>query len=183
MNNFFQKGLTLTEMLVVISIAVIFSTMVFANYSTGKESMALERAGYKLVQDIRRVQEMVMAGSFGTGVNAVGIYFDEASPNIYIIFDDKNSNHAYDGSGEKREEISVETGVKICDIKNNGVSVGSNLINVTFSPPEPITRIAGSNLDQEASIIIAPETDNCLLLNKSRTIKINNAGRIEVNNP
>ena len=182
MNNILQKGLTLTEMLIVVSIAVIFSSMVFANYGTGKDSMALERAGQKLAQDLRRVQEMAMAGSFGSGVNAVGIYFDEANPNVYIIFDDKNANYLYDGSGEKREEISIEAGIKICDIKNNDTPVSNNYISISFAPPEPVTRIENSNTGNNVSIILSPQND-CPAPTKSRIVNINNVGRIEVNNP
>ena len=181
MNNILQKGLTLTEMLIVVSIAGIFSSMVFANYGTGKDSMALERAGQKLAQDLRRVQEMAMAGSFGSGVNAVGIYFDEDNPNVYIIFEDKDVNYSHGAGDTDKEIINIEAGIKICDIVSN---ISTSKISITFAPPEPVTRIDdGSSGPFDVSIVLAPVTDNCVLPSKSRTIKVNNVGRIEVNNP
>ena len=43
MNKAFQKGLTLIEMLIVVSIVVIFSALVFGNYGTGKDGLALQK--------------------------------------------------------------------------------------------------------------------------------------------
>ena len=183
MNNILQKGLTLTEMLVVVSIVVIFSTMVFANYGTGKESMALERAGQKLAQDLRRTQEMAMAGSFGDGVNAVGIYFDRRdTDNIYyIIYENKDGNYSYGAGDTDKETINIEAGIKICNIVNTS---STDTISISFAPPEPVTRIDDGSISVfDVSIVLAPVNDNCVLPSKSRTIKVNNVGRIEVNNP
>jgi Tfp pilus assembly protein FimT len=187
MNNIFEKGLTLTEMLVVISIVIVFSSMVFANYGKGQESMALERAGQKLGQDLRRAQEMAMAGSFDSSTNAVGIYFNESSSTSYILYYNYNTdpvNFYYQSSTDlSKEVISIEEGVKICNIKNNDVDVPSDDISVSFAPPEPVTRIQNDNYNHEAYIILAPEAENCATTTKTRTIKVNNVGRIEVNNP
>lgn len=183
MNNIFEKGLTLTEMLVVISIVIVFSSMVFANYGKGQESMALERAGQKLGQDLRRAQEMAMAGSFDSSTNAVGIYFEESSPTSYILYYNYNANFYYEGDSvdSQEEDINIEEGIKICNIKNKDVEVPN--ISVSFAPPEPVTRIQNYNSEYEAFIILAPEAENCATTTKTRTIKVNNVGRIEVNNP
>ena len=187
MNNIFEKGLTLTEMLVVISIVIVFSSMVFANYGKGQESMALERAGQKLGQDLRRAQEMAMAGSFNSSTNAVGIYFNESTATSYILYYNYSTDPAnfyyQSGTDLSKEVITIEKGIKICNIKDNNVDVLNNYISVSFAPPEPVTRIENSNTGHDVSIILAPETEVCATTTKTRTVKVNNVGRIEVNNP
>lgn len=186
MKNIFQKGLTLIEMLVVVSITVIFSVMVFGNYGTGKEGLAIERAGQKLQQDLRRVQEIAMSGSLGTGVDAVGIYFDEATPTAYIIYNDTNLNYYYEnGVDTVRETVNIEAGVKICNTATN-----SGLIDysegwpsyptsrsVSFAPPEPVTRIHDDNTLRNLSIVLCVTNNN----SKIRIVNISNTGRISVN--
>ncbi len=180
MNNILQKGLTLTEMLVVVSIVILFSAFVFGNYSVGKDGLALERASQKLGQDLRRAQEMGMAASFATGYNGAGIYLNESSSGSYILYHNSNSdgNYYYQaGTDYLKETITIEAGVKICNLQDNGSDIGNNYVSVSFAPPEPITRIENNNSGHEVSIILCSIADNT----KTRTIKVNNVGRIEVN--
>lgn len=180
-----QKGLTLVEMLVVISIAVLFSAMVFGNYNVGKEGLALERAANKLSQDLRRAQEMGLSGYFPSGYNAAGFYFDESSPaTSYILYNNSNSNSNYyyeSGTDSVRETINIETGIKICNIidDDNGTITYPTTRSVSFAPPEPVTRIQNDNTLHSVSIVLCITNDNT----KTRTININNVGRIDVNNP
>ncbi|GMX58987.1 MAG: hypothetical protein MCSN_6420 [Candidatus Microsyncoccus archaeolyticus] len=186
MKNSFQKGLTLVEMLIVISIAVLFSAMVFGNYNVGKEGLALERAAQKLSQDLRRAQEMGLSGYFPTGFNAAGLYFDESSPaTSYILYNNSTSdatNYYYQSSTDSiRETINIETGIKICNIidDDNGSITYPTTRSVSFAPPEPVTRIENDNTLHNVSIVLCIISDNT----KTRTININNVGRIDVNNP
>lgn len=178
--NSFEKGLTLIEMITVIVIVAILATMVFGNYGKGQEGLALERAGQKMLQDTRRTQEMAMSGALGSGVNAVGLYFDKASGSEtkYLIYNNTNANYYYEsGTDTTAEQINIESGIKICDIKDNSTSV--NNISVSFMPPEPVTRINSNYSGHEATIVLCIISDT----SKTRTIKINNLGRIEINNP
>ncbi len=180
MRNNLEKGLTLVEMFVVVSIAVVMTTIVFGNYGKGKESLALERAGQKLFQDLRRTQELVMSGVPSAGINACGIYFNKTSGNEtkYLLYNNVNANYFYEnGTDSIRETISIESGIKICDIKDNGVS--GNTVSVSFMPPEPVTRIDSNYAGHEATIILCIVGDTT----KTREIKINNLGRIEITNP
>jgi len=188
MNNIFQKGFTLVEMMVVVSITVIFSAMVLGNSGVGKEGLAIERAGQKLQQDLREVQEMAMSGSFVSGANAVGVYFNEAAPTTYIIYNNTNANYYYEaGTDSILKTITIETGIKICDtLSNSGIIDNDNgtitypaTISVSFAPPEPVTRIQNDNTLHNVSIVLCVTNDNT----KTRTVNINNVGRIDISNP
>jgi len=187
-NIILKKGLTIVEMLVVVSIVVLFSALVFGNYSVGKDGLALERAAQKLTQDYRRAQEIAMAGSFGTSYNAVGLFFDESSPYEYVLYNNYETAapiyYNYDGGGmsqdTEREAIAIEAGIKICNIiDNDGGTPGSpTSISVSFAPPEPVTRINEDNTNHDVSIVLCVINDN----SKIKVVNINNLGRIDVNN-
>jgi len=177
-----QKAFTLIELIVIMAIMGIFSTMLFIDYGKNSKIFTLERAAQKAAQDIRRAQEMAMGGSSAVaGANAYGVYFDKTGVNNlkYIIYGNKNVNWYYDGTPTDAisETINIENGIKICDIKSNSSSV--NNVSVSFKPPDPTTYIDSYYTGYEASIILCIDVD----ASKTRTVKVNNSGRIDVTNP
>jgi hypothetical protein len=89
-----------------------------------------------------------------------------------------NTNMYYEsGVDTAKEIINIESGVKICDIKDNTSSL--NNVSVSFEPPDPLTYIDSNYFGHEATVVL------CVIKNptETRTIKVNNIGRIEVTNP
>jgi len=197
-----SNGFTLVELLVSISIIILISGILFANYRQGEKQFALQRSANKLAQDIRRAQQMAMSaeetdlgGQVPPGQEFVpeggfGVYFDEGNPYSYIIFADcsDSPNKQYNGGGlvcgptdseytEHIETIELEKGVKINDIKKEG---GGNpdRIYITFVPPEPEVNIVPPVGGEPAwcEIILALEQD----LTENKTTRVNRAGLIEV---
>lgn len=130
------KGFTLIEMLIVISIIIILTSITVPIYQGSKKQLAIQRAVNKLAQDIRRAEEMAMGvkefkGSFPSG--GYGIYFN--TPDRYTLFADSNSNEQYDGAGELVEDIFFETGVQISQLSP------ASPLTIVFIPPDPTTRI------------------------------------------
>jgi len=92
----------------------------------------------------------------------------------YLIYNNTNANYYYEaGTDTIVEQINIESKIKICDIKDNGVSVDN--ISVSFMPPEPVTRINSNYSGHEATIVLCIISDT----SKTKTIKINNLGRTE----
>jgi type II secretory pathway pseudopilin PulG len=175
-----KKGFTLIELLAIISITVVMTVALFSNYGKNSDLFALERSGQKLSQDLRRSQEMAMSGFEGAvSSNGYGIYFDKTSGNEgkYIIYMNYSNMYYEVGTDTIKETINLESGIKICGIKSNTLDV--NTVSVSFEPPDPLTYIDSNYSGYEASIILCSIKDT----NQTRTIKINNAGRIEVTNP
>lgn len=176
-----EKGFTLMELLVIISITVIMTIALFANYGKGSDSFALERSGQKLAQDLRRAQEMSMSGFEGeSSANGYGIFFDKTSGNEgqYIIYMNKNANMYRDAGDTDKETIKLETGIKICNVldNDNPPTLNANSISVSFEPPDPITYIDSSYIGHTATITL------CIINNPTevRNVKVNNMGMIEV---
>lgn len=139
--EYLLRGFTLVELLVVIIIIVIISTIVFLNYRSGRQRLALERAAHRFLQDVRRAQEMAMSAREVNGIiplGGYGVYTTISDLEHYIIFADCNDNDIYDpppatpcnGKTERIERITLEQGVTVCPICDPEVCV-------IFTPPDP----------------------------------------------
>jgi type II secretory pathway pseudopilin PulG len=129
-----KKSFTLIEILVVIAIIIILTSLSFFSFGTAKKNLALERAIHKLAQDLKWAQKMSLGAEKVTPAQVVppgyGIYFDISTPDRYIIFADcippgaTTSDNKYTTSTptccnqevcypELLEEIVFEKGVKL----------------------------------------------------------------------
>jgi prepilin-type N-terminal cleavage/methylation domain-containing protein len=146
------SGFTIMEMMVVFSIILILAAISIPIYQGSKKELALQRAVNKLAQDIRKAEEMAMAAKEFEGAipkGGYGIYFNIASTASYLLFADSDGSFDYD-SGEEVEEIKIETGVQISSFSPISPL---NALNITFTPPDPTTRINKSTLTA-ATIIL-----------------------------
>jgi len=153
-----NKGFTLIEILIVISIIVILSIFVFVNYRTGQRELALERATNKLVQDLRYIQKMALELTVVPGTDIApsggyGIYIDIQSPTQYILFADCDKNREYTTNenvcGGQRPElietVQLEREVEISEICFNSKCDNIERPYIIYLPPDPITFIRGGD--------------------------------------
>ena len=188
-SNFLKKnlgGFTLIELSIVVSIILILSTVVLANYSAGQKELALSRSVYKLAQDLRVAQELAMSTKdFGSPPSpprgGYGIKFNVSEPNHYILFADCDGGKDYDVTGsaiscfqatsalsypELVQDISIEKDVKIYSLS----TPGNNLI-VTFTSPNPDVYFT-----PDSSLVIITLSAN----GKQKSVKVNKAGLIDI---
>jgi prepilin-type N-terminal cleavage/methylation domain-containing protein len=129
-----KKGFTLAEILVVLAIIFILTSISSPFYRMAQRQYTIENAAQKLAQDIRRVEEMAMAAreqprapvNFQRGY---GIRL-QTNSSSYILFADLNNNRNYD-PGEEIEISSLGENVRITNL-----SPGSPL-TIIFLPPDP----------------------------------------------
>lgn len=186
----YSKGFNITELLIVIFIIAVLSSVFLMNYRSFGENYALERSAYKLAQDIRRVSEMAMASrqfedNAGNPIEVDGYgiifyndqktfydlfyYFDSASPKTFKICEE---NSPIDIK-QTFETIELEKGVIISDLLND-----KNYC-INFVPPAPnVLLLDGDNSDIGESIIIELKLENDS--SKIKTITINNTGMISI---
>lgn len=178
-----NRGLTLIELLTVLAVMAILSAIVFGNYRSGNDALSLDRASQKLAQDFRRINEMSISGVGGGTYVSYGIYFDTSANTQYKIYGNVSagSSNAYEaGTDVITETVTIETGLKICSI-TNGSAVST--ISVSFVPPMPVVYMDDSGSGNDISIVLATENEtNCSAPAKSKTVKINNVGRIDIIN-
>ena len=169
-----NKGFTVVEMLVILSIIGIITGIVIFDVGSQRRNLALLRSAQNLSLNLRRVENFALSSkTFRTsGVPCGwGVHFNGAGSTNYIIFADKAVNadcsdrdfaRAADGS-EDLENINI-------DLQITFSSLSGGLSDVIFSPPEP-------------SVVFAPNqtTATIVLVNKSgatKTIIINKTGFI-----
>lgn len=167
-----NKSFTLIELIVVTSIIILLSAIVFPNYRGIERQFALQRSAHKLAQDIRRAGEMAMStrefeGEIPKG--GYGIHLSISWRTYYKLYAD-NGNGKY-GSGDSDVEIiNLEKGVYIQNISPSSLSIN-------FKPPIPtikITTEAGQK-STTAVITLSLESDPT----KTKIIKVNSAGLID----
>lgn len=171
-----KRGFTIIELLVSLGIFVIITTMVVANFRAGSRSDELKIAASALSSDLRRAQNMALAGQEVNGVTPMGgygVYFNLGEPGHYIIFADVNDNQKYDiGEDLSDGKILLARNVVITGVLP---LVASSAV-VVFKPPKPTIYINGGIVEGILAVTIKHS-----LSGKEKKIVINRvSGRIDV---
>lgn len=176
MRNYSQNGFTIVELLVVIFIITTITSLSVVYYRQGERQLAFQRTINKIAQDIRKVQEMAMAGKkcpppfVCTLESRYGIKF-EAGTSSYLIFVDRNGDGVYRGNDDAIiEEGRLEKRATIESIigEKDGQEFSLSDVYLTFLLPDPTT-------------IIKDENNNSFLIAKIKIKYENQERRIMVN--
>ncbi|MEA2113139.1 MAG: prepilin-type N-terminal cleavage/methylation domain-containing protein [Patescibacteria group bacterium] len=166
-----QFGFSMIELLVVMFIIGLISTLSLVSYRSGQRKYVLTGAVQQLVSDIRKAQNMALSGfSASSQYNGCGLYVEKGDFS-YLIYGNKNADPNYQPSDSIIETISLPDGVKI-----KSVSPASDKLHIFFEPPQPITYLNSATTAGVSEIIIL-ELENSSL---SKTIRVSTAGLIQV---
>ena len=193
------RGITLIEILLVVFIIALFSSILVADFPKIRRQFALTRTVYKMSQDLRRAQDMALSGqqikdANGDKINVqgYGIYINLDNTSLgkkkYIIYADMTNDQQYDVSGaicgqqlpnrdcviETIDLSQTEAGVIISRITN---PTDVHWIDINFKPPNPTIKITNLSFGNRAQIIFALESDP---LKTERIVSVNTAGLIEI---
>ena len=178
-----NKGFTLLEITVVISIITLLSTIFLANYRQGEKNFALQRSAHQLAQDLRRAQEMTMAGREFKGKfqGGYGIHLVKGTGE-YILFIDCDDDDVFDEGNttcdnfgtediliEEVSRFSLEEGITIKEILPS-----SPFLDIKFYPPDPSTTITPAPANDSATITLTFGGAS------EKKVIINTAGLIEI---
>ena len=171
---FMNKGFTMIELIVVMSIVGILSSALFFNWRSGEATFALQNSAYKLAQNIREIQEMAMEAKEidcnGYTGSSFGVQFKRSWPTYYKLFVDCNDNKVFDANDKTLGIVNFEKGVEISTLS----PVDS--FSVLFVPPDPITYINDKTSGIEGVITIClssyPSKQKIITINTSGMIKI-----------
>jgi len=180
-----QAGFSLAELLVVMFIISLLSSMVLANHRAGQRQYALFQATQQLVSDLRKAQNMAMSGvGIGEVEGEPGKYYCgygiennyTARPTSYRFFLDKSpncltSNNIYDSNDVLLETVNLPNRIKI------KVTTPSPPLDVLFRPPDPTTYIK-NNQGVGISGTITLEIEGT---SSTKTITVTTAGLIYSN--
>lgn len=145
-----DKGFSLVELLVVISIFTIITTALVIQQNKWNGRLQLNSKIYDLALFLRQAQiyslgvrqdTTIPGDSFNLGY---GVHFDASTPGSYIFFSDKNLNQRYD-SGELVQTQNIVNGIsidRICGYSGTttercGPDAGNiQTIDISFYRPE-----------------------------------------------
>ncbi len=182
-----QRGFTLVEMLVVIFIISLLSSLLIASYRTGQKQYALDAAAQKLVSDLRRVQSMAMSGSMVVPESggapqqyrAYGIGLKKGDAQYAIFADSKNDDclDTMTGNPSLRdtviETVKLPPNVTIAAI--NPSTAPPSILSICYLPPDPTTYFVGARTSPQATIKLQYGSDASLV----KTITVNLSGAVK----
>ena len=166
-SNFKNKGFTLIEIMIAVSIIILISAIVLLNYGNSGQQLALQRSANKLAQDLRTAEEMAISAAQTGGQvpqGGYGIYFSTTNSTQYILFADSNGNGSYDAGEAVGNPITMEKKIKI---------TSPSTLTITYSPPDPTVLINNNPANTSATITISND-------NNSKSIIVNKTGLIYV---
>jgi prepilin-type N-terminal cleavage/methylation domain-containing protein len=206
MKNFFEKlktiiyklkankGMTYVELIVVLSIFAIMSSVVLFNYGKFQAKVDINNLANDIALKIVQAQKDAMSGKWNSGAPtdwkpSYGVYFDRTSPTSFIYFADLSpANHWYDqGSGcglggECLDNINITKGNSISNLQvKDSLSaslISENNLSVNFTRPSSGATISsdGAILENVSYAQITVTSPQAV----SARIKIYTSGRVEI---
>ena len=161
-----QKGFTVLELLVVVTIMAIITSIVLFNNRDLNSSILVSNTAYEMNLLIREAQAYGL-GVRGTGDTAnafsyaQGVYFDLSTPDKVILFSDKDGNGTF--TANSNEEIQVYmldskragTILSICKPSGTGACDALGVaVSVLFKRPNPESIFKTSNGSTNGPVVI-----------------------------
>lgn len=184
-----NKGITLVEILVVIFIVVLLSSILVADFPKIQRQFALSRATYRFAQDLRRAQDMALSGAEvkkqdGTilGAKGYGIYINLSdSAKIYILYADINGDKKYTSEIEDYiiQTINLNDNAKGVAIESINNTNNSQEISINFNPPNPTISIFPGLAENAVRAGISFGLESDLNSSNIRNVFIYKSGLIE----
>ena len=149
-----QKGFSLIELIAVIAIMGIASTIVIAQYSDSRDSKALFLGAKQIANDVRTAQNYAFGALAVGGTNpGYGIRFSNGSSS-YIIFADKDDNKTRKADGDEDiQTVNFPEGVTVQSLKVDGSD--TDPVDIVFTSPYGeacINTISGSAINIKIKI-------------------------------
>ncbi|HRY52530.1 MAG TPA: prepilin-type N-terminal cleavage/methylation domain-containing protein [Candidatus Portnoybacteria bacterium] len=139
-----HRGFTIIELLVVMAIIVVLSSVVMAGYWTGQKRYDVSRSTQQLISSLRQAQNMALSGRTYSASVPTGYGFYSLSSSQYCLFYNADSSKVY----QEGVSVKIETVTLPAD-----TTLTPSSASIFFTPPEPITYINGANSGSQAFVL------------------------------
>ncbi len=181
-----RRGFTLVELMVVVAITVILSTILLARTRQPTRELELKVAAQNLSADLRGVQGLALSGGSVScgGVDMVPYYglriqADSSGQATYYIFADCNRNNIYDSSSND----FITNTITLNNIFVNSTtpaSGGADWLDIVYSPPGPSVAIDGSIFSYPNTGEFTIELCHIGITTLCSSVKGNTRGNVEI---
>lgn len=187
-----QAGMTYVELIVVLSIFAVMSSIVIFNYGTFQSKVDIKNLGSDIALKIVEAQKSSLAGLLPTQTPTIspwkpsyGVYFN-STPDAFIYFADLNDDASFEGSvcsGECIEHIAITQNntIKSLDVfyQNDPTAYPLSDLTVTFTRPNSgaIIKSSTSFASTISYVEITITSPNAI----TSTIDLYPSGRVQVN--
>lgn len=166
-----SKGMTLIEVLVVVSMVIIVTGAIILNNSSSNSGIHLLNAKNSIITEIAKAKELALSG-VGAIIGAnygIGVWFNSDGKNYYIYKNLDDDMRFTDANDVILSEIMLPEGIKY--------ETQGDYMGVLFVPPTPFVAICdNSNCDGNLfELNVFKESD----VSNKHLIKVNKAGLIE----
>ncbi|MEX0877640.1 MAG: type II secretion system protein [Candidatus Spechtbacterales bacterium] len=168
-----QRGFTMIELIVSMSVITILSSIVFYRSRSGERNFALRRSAQVVLQSVNQAANNTLSGKRHDGTvsqGGYGIHF-ETGDNFITVFADCNQNNTFDDSGtapscvespdlgvafpELYRTIQLEPFMRISALEGDS---SINQLDITFLPPNALAVIRPLLLSEDEVMIEVENT-------------------------
>lgn len=152
-----SRGFSLIELLVVMGILVIVTSLTLTNNARFGGAVLLQNLAYDMALSVRQAQVYgISVYSFGASNYSVGygMHFDMSNPATYVLFADAVARNGLYDQGELVEATNIGRGYKIkslCATRNNNEQCFDTM-DILFKRPEPDAHITARNGEGQSCI-------------------------------
>ncbi|MBI4085369.1 MAG: type II secretion system protein [Candidatus Liptonbacteria bacterium] len=178
-----SEGYTIIELLVVMAITALFSSILISYNHTSRQQIAFYAEQTKLIQSIFRAKSLALGsyvGSSASNICGYGVHIGYSEMS-YSIFSYSKAG-VTDCQGISSINPASENIISTFKLDNNVsfttvISSGQRLDDVLFIPPQPLTLVgSGGSIIRNGSAAVSLRTLDSSL---SASININSAGLID----
>lgn len=178
-----RHGFTMIEVVVMLAIITMISTVVLISFTGLREGGAVNRAARELALGIRRAQNMSLAVTLvetSAGLKtppAVGVKLERANPSIYFLFADLLPDNKFTPEDAKiGQDENFPPGIRINSLLGpSGTS--HSLIYIMFAAPEATVTIAdanGASIGEKVEVELGPSSG------QKRTVTTRTSGQVSI---
>lgn len=146
-----NKGFTLLELLVVLGIFIIVTSIALANYPLFKDGIALKKTAQQIAIAVHEAEVYALGvKSFNSQFSGYGVHF-ERNNGSFVLFSDINNDGVYNVGVEEVKIYAIQTNDKIQDLcgnQNTGDPAddicGLASVDAIFLRPNPFVTLNGA---------------------------------------
>jgi prepilin-type N-terminal cleavage/methylation domain-containing protein len=175
-----NRGFTLLELLITIAVISILTAILFAISAEEERNIALRQSAFQLAQDFREMQNQAMGAQNyqckAAETKTFGVYFGQTDGNwnnYYYLFADCDSDKLYTvGTDVILRQTNLKSIIKVSAIS---IPAPATSLQVTFTPPDPITSI-NTAITSVQTIVTLARKDAA----KTISVRVNSVGLIQI---